>query len=218
MTYYVGIQNDVTQQVESARRLDHLASHDYLTGLANRAMLMEQMGQALQRARRKGSPMAVLFFDLDNFKQVNDALGHEAGDRLLQIVAARLRAETRAGEVVARMGGDEFVVVLEGFSDERRPRGVMHRLTKRVSEPLELCGQQIHPSASGGMALFPNDGDTPEELLKAADRKHVRGQAQRAATTVVHARIARRVTPRKDLRSPAPAFAPGSFDPVIVSE
>lgn len=169
LAYFVGIQNDVTLQVESAQRLDHLASHDYLTGLANRALLMEQMGQALQRARRNGGNLAVLFFDIDNFKHVNDVLGHDAGDRLLQIVASRLRAETRGGEVVARWGGDEFVVVLEGFPDDRRPQGVMRRLTAKLNELVELLDQKLHPAASVGMAIFPQDGDTPEELLKVAD-------------------------------------------------
>jgi diguanylate cyclase (GGDEF)-like protein/PAS domain S-box-containing protein len=169
LTYFVGIQSDVTRQVETAQRLDYLSTHDYLTGLANRGLLLEQLKHALLRARRKGENVAVLFFDLDNFKQVNDLLGHEAGDLLLQVVADRLRAETRGGEVVARLGGDEFVVVLEGFSDERRPYGVMHRLTTKVGEAVKLFEQQIHPKTSVGMALFPQDGDTPEALLRVAD-------------------------------------------------
>jgi len=169
LTHFVGIQNDVTAQVESALRLDYLAHHDALTGLANRGLLMEQLKQALLRARRSGDNIAVLFFDLDNFKHVNDVFGHEAGDSLLQVVAERLRAGTRASETVARLGGDEFVVVLEELSDDRPPADVMQRLAFSVSEKIDLLEQQFCPSASAGMALFPRDGDTPEALLKAAD-------------------------------------------------
>jgi diguanylate cyclase (GGDEF)-like protein len=169
LTHFVGIQNDVTIQVESALKLNHLAHHDALTGLVNRGFLVVQLQQSLLRARRSGGTIAVLFFDLDNFKHVNDVLGHGTGDQLLQIVAERLKSETRGGELVARLGGDEFVVVLENFSDERRAPAVMDRLASRVSEPVDLLGQVFHPSASVGMALFPQDGDTPETLLKVAD-------------------------------------------------
>ncbi|AXC11991.1 diguanylate cyclase/phosphodiesterase (GGDEF & EAL domains) with PAS/PAC sensor(s) [Acidisarcina polymorpha] len=171
LIHFVGIQNDVTTQVESALKLNHLAHHDALTGLANRGLLVEQLQQSLLRARRSGGAIAVLFFDLDNFKHVNDVLGHDTGDQLLQIVAERLKSETRAGETVARLGGDEFVVVLENFSDQRQPPEVMDRLARRVSEPVDLLGQTFRPSASVGMALFPQDGDTPEILLKVADFK-----------------------------------------------
>jgi len=169
LTHFVGIQNDVTVQAESARRLDYLAHHDALTGLANRGLLMELLKQALLRSRRSGDNIAVLFFDVDNLKYVNDVFGHEAGDRLLQAVAKRLRAGTRAGETVARLGGDEFVVVLEELSDDRLPADVMRRLAFGVSEKIDLFDQQFCPSSSVGMALFPGDGDTAEALLRAAD-------------------------------------------------
>jgi diguanylate cyclase (GGDEF)-like protein/PAS domain S-box-containing protein len=169
LTHFVGIQNDVTTQVEFSLKLDHLAHHDALTGLANRGFLLTQLQQSLLRVRRSGAAIAVLFFDLDNFKHVNDVFGHDTGDKLLQVVADRLKSETRAAETVARLGGDEFVVVLEGFSDERQPSEVMDRLARKVSEPVDLFGQIFHPSTSVGMALFPQDGDTPEALLKVAD-------------------------------------------------
>lgn len=169
LTHFVGIQNDVTAQVEAQLRLDHLAYHDALTGLANRGLMMEQLRQALHRAFRKGGKVAVLFFDLDNFKQVNDVLGHDAGDELLKIVADRLRSLTRANEIVARLGGDEFIVVLEDISADWRPDEVMQRLHSSLTEPAILAGNQVYPSASVGMAVFPQDGDTPEALLKVAD-------------------------------------------------
>jgi diguanylate cyclase (GGDEF)-like protein/PAS domain S-box-containing protein len=169
VTHFAGIQNDVTVQMESARKMEYLAHHDALTGLANRAQMMTQLRHTLSRARRSGTPVAVLFFDLNNFKQVNDVLGHEAGDRLLQTVAARMRELVREGETLARLGGDEFVVVLEDFSDERQPVQVMQRLIDCLSESTNVLGDPFQPSASVGMALFPEDGDSAESLLKAAD-------------------------------------------------
>jgi diguanylate cyclase (GGDEF)-like protein/PAS domain S-box-containing protein len=171
VTHFVGIQRDVTVEVESAQRLRHLANHDALTGVANRTLLMSQLKQTLARAQRGGLTAAVLFFDLDKFKQVNDVLGHDAGDRLLQVFADRLRSFVRAGETVARLGGDEFVVVLEDLSDQRHPAEVLQRLLSNLREPIDLFGTPIRPSASVGMALFPADGTTPEALIKAADMK-----------------------------------------------
>ena len=169
VTHFVGIQNDVTLQIESAQRLEYLANHDALTGVANRMQMMNQLRQTLARARRSGRPVALLFFDLNNFKQVNDLLGHEAGDRVLQTVAERMRRFVRAGEVLARLGGDEFVVVLEDFDRERQPEPVMRRLLGALSESTDVLGDTYRPSASVGMALFPDDGDSAEALLRAAD-------------------------------------------------
>ncbi len=169
LTHFVGIQNDVTDRVEARHELDHLAHYDALTGLVNRGLLMEQLKQALLRAERSGGRIAVLFFDLDNFKHVNDVFGHDAGDRLLKVVAERLKTCSRAGETVARLGGDEFIVVLEDLSDERQPTEVMQRIVSAVCEKMDLFDQPFSLTVSAGMALFPRDGDTPEVLLKAAD-------------------------------------------------
>ena len=182
LRYFAGIQNDVTAQVETTQRLEHLAHHDFLTGLANRELLMKQLKQALAQARSSGRNIAVVFFDIDNLRHVNDVLGHDAGDRLLQVIAARLRAETRADEVIARLGGDEFVAVLEGSCDARWPQRAVQRLSSALSEAITLYEQPFHPSASVGMAVFPQDGDTAEALLKIADMqmyaaKHTARQA-----------------------------------------
>jgi diguanylate cyclase (GGDEF)-like protein/PAS domain S-box-containing protein len=171
LTHFVGIQNEVTAQVESSERLDYLAHHDALTGLANRGLLMEQLKQALLRARRSGGIIAVLFFDIDNFKHVNDVFGHDVGDSLLQEVAHRLRAGARDSDTVARLGGDEFVIVLEELSDEHQATESMRRLTSMVKEQVNLVGEAFRPCASVGMALFPTDGDSAEVLLKVADFK-----------------------------------------------
>jgi diguanylate cyclase (GGDEF)-like protein/PAS domain S-box-containing protein len=169
LTHFVGIQNDVTAQVEAERQLGYLANHDALTGLVNRRLLLENLEQAVQRAKRSGKDGAVLFFDLNNFKHVNDTCGHDAGDRLLKVVAERLRAGTRTGETVARLGGDEFVVVLEELSEDRQPEEIMERLLQTIGGEIELMEQPFHPMASVGMARFPQDGMTPEDLLRVAD-------------------------------------------------
>jgi diguanylate cyclase (GGDEF)-like protein/PAS domain S-box-containing protein len=171
ITHFVGIQNDVTRQVEATNQLEHLAHHDALTGLANRALLMAQLSQSIDRARRIQGTVAVLFFDLNKFKEVNDTFGHDAGDQLLLVVAARLRSVTRGSETVARLGGDEFVVVLDEISADRQLATVMHRLTEKLGEPTHILGAKLHPSASIGLAIFPEDGDTAEALLKSADSK-----------------------------------------------
>ena len=171
ITHFVGIQNDVTAQIEAKNQLQHLAHHDPLTGLANRSLLMAQLEQALERARRTETTVAVLYFDLDKFKEVNDTFGHDAGDQLLLVVAARLRSVVRGGETVARIGGDEFVVVVEDISAPRQSTKVMRRLSAKLQESTNILGTDIHPEASVGMAIFPQDGETAEELLKAADFK-----------------------------------------------
>lgn len=169
VTHFVGVQNDVTKLVEERERLDHLAHHDGLTGLANRVLLMEYLSQALLRAHRSKGQVAVLFFDLDNFKNANDMFGHVEGDRLLGVVAQRLREATRACETVARLGGDEFIVVLEELSDVRQPRLVMERLVTLIAQPVEMQGQQFSTASSVGLALYPEDGQTAEALIKVAD-------------------------------------------------
>jgi diguanylate cyclase (GGDEF)-like protein/PAS domain S-box-containing protein len=171
ITHFVGIQNDVTAQVKINQQLEHRAHHDILTGLGNRGLLMVQLRQALEKARRSNGGLAVLYFDLDNFKHVNDTFGHDAGDTLLITIADRLRSGARAGETVARIGGDEFIVVLEDFTPERQAQDVLKRLSATLCESVTIHGIELHPSASIGMALYPQDGQTAEELLKAADFK-----------------------------------------------
>jgi diguanylate cyclase (GGDEF)-like protein/PAS domain S-box-containing protein len=182
LTHFIGIQNDVTTQVESAERLNYLAHHDILTGLANRGLLMEQMDQALLRAKRRNGRVAVLFFDLDRFKEVNDIYGHDFGDGLIQSVAKKLRMATRASETVARLGGDEFIVVLEYLEGDANPAEVMSRLISKIGEPVTLFDQVFYATTSVGLAIYPKDGDNPRALLKVAD--HNMYIAKRAATDV----------------------------------
>ena len=169
VTHYLGIQNDVTKRIELEAKLAHTAQHDMLTGLANRGLLMDRLAQALSRAKRSGRLVAVLFLDVDNLKTLNDANGHEVGDLFLKAVGQRLASAIRNYETAARLGGDEFVVVLENIQDEQDASQIRDRIAGEVQQPIWISQEALHPSASIGMALYPQDGQTPGELLRVAD-------------------------------------------------
>ncbi|MFL6696303.1 MAG: putative bifunctional diguanylate cyclase/phosphodiesterase, partial [Vitreoscilla sp.] len=145
------------------------AYHDSLTGLPNRTMLMDRLGQALAQAQRLDQQAAVLFIDLDRFKLVNDSLGHPVGDRLLQEIARRLRATLRDADTVARVGGDEFQVVVCNVGGATGAARIAEKLMRTLGEPFTLEGQELHVTASLGVSLFTRDGDSGELLLKYAD-------------------------------------------------
>jgi diguanylate cyclase (GGDEF)-like protein/PAS domain S-box-containing protein len=169
VTHYVGIQNDVTERVELEERIAHMAQHDTLTGLVNRELLMDRLTQALARAERSGRLVAVLFLDLNNLKTVNDSYGHNIGDLLIKTMGHRLAAAVRKYETAARLGGDEFVVVLEDLQDEQAAESIRLRIANQLHQPMWAAGEELHPSASIGMALYPQHGETSAELLRAAD-------------------------------------------------
>jgi diguanylate cyclase (GGDEF)-like protein/PAS domain S-box-containing protein len=164
-----GVAQDVTERREQAERIERLAYHDALTGLPNRAMLMDRLGQALAHAQRRQHQLAVVFIDLDRFKLVNDSLGHAAGDALLQEVARRLRATLREEDTVARVGGDEFQVVLDEIDGPADAAHVAEKLMRVLGEPFTLEGQELHVTASLGLSLYPRDGARGDLLLKYAD-------------------------------------------------
>ena len=161
-------------------RIEHLAHHDALTGLANRALFRERLGRALAAARRRGGPVAVLCLDLDRFKPVNDTLGHPVGDALLRAVAARLLACVREGDTAARLGGDEFAVLQAGAGQPEAAGALARRLVEALSAPYEVLGHQVVVGASVGVALAPGDGRDPDELLKRADMALYRAKADGA--------------------------------------
>jgi diguanylate cyclase (GGDEF)-like protein/PAS domain S-box-containing protein len=163
------IMEDATARHEHEERLRYRVLHDALTGLPNRELFADRLRIALDRSRRSGGRVAVLFLDLDGFKQVNDRLGHEAGDRLLQVVAARLSEGTRGHDSVARMGGDEFVVLSEEGSNEEQVKAMASRLLAMLQRPVTLDGTVVQVDASVGVAISVDADDRPEDLLRQAD-------------------------------------------------
>jgi len=161
---------DITERRKAEARVAHMAHHDGLTGLANRVMYQERLNQALQQARSDAEGgVAVLCIDLDLFKNVNDSFGHPMGDRLLTMVAARMRANVRSSDLVARLGGDEFAIVLAGEIAPNDANDFALRLIQTLSAPYDMDGIEIVIGASVGIALSPGDGDTSEELMRNAD-------------------------------------------------
>ncbi len=154
---------------ETERRLQFVVSHDPLTGLPNRTIFGQRLGQALAQAARYEHKVALLFIDLDRFKVVNDTMGHEAGDRLLREVADRLRDSLREGDTVGRHGGDEFVVLIEQYESAMQVAGVAQKIIDQTGEPYLFDGHEFHISASIGIATYPNDGRDADALLKHAD-------------------------------------------------
>ncbi|HEX7030162.1 MAG TPA: GGDEF domain-containing protein, partial [Gammaproteobacteria bacterium] len=162
--------------VESSQ---HTALHDMLTGLPNRRLFLERLSHAVARDTRFGRHAAVLFLDLDGFKNVNDRYGHAAGDRFLQVVAQRLSDCVRETDTVARFGGDEFVVLLEDLANGSEVFEALERIDASLAEPVEFGGHALTVSASIGAALHPRDAKTPEDLLRAADEGMYRTKTQR---------------------------------------
>ena len=165
------------QLQHDARRLEFLAHHDTLTGLPNRAMFAERAREAVAHARRHEKTAALLFLDLDNFKHINDSLGHEVGDMLLKQIAARLRAAVRGDDFVARIGGDEFCVLLQDISEPREAAAVAQKLVHELGRPYGVDGAEIISGASIGIACVPHDGDEVDALLRLADAAMYRAKA-----------------------------------------
>ncbi len=174
---------DVTASKQTQARLGHLATHDQLTGLPNRALFEERAVAALERARQTGSRVAVLFFDLDQFKTVNDSLGHTFGDQLLRVAAARVSDRLRSAELAARLGGAEFVGLIEDLpagEDEaqRAAAAIARRLSEALAEPMEIGGRSVHMTASIGITIAGGSAKTAEDLLREADTAMYRAKAR----------------------------------------
>jgi diguanylate cyclase (GGDEF)-like protein/PAS domain S-box-containing protein len=166
---YIEIFSDVSERKEREERVRHLAHHDFLTDLPNRVLLNDRIAQGISHAERNRSQVAVLFLDLDRFKNVNDSLGHSVGDKLLQEVARRLRGCMRASDTVSRQGGDEFVILMPDVADPADIARGAQKVLDAVSSPYAIDGHELLTTPSIGISVYPSDGDDVEALLKNAD-------------------------------------------------
>jgi len=164
-----GIVRDVTERKKAEQQLNHMATHDALTGLPNRSMSSQLLNHAIQSAQRHKRQLAVFFIDLDRFKTINDSLGHEAGDQLLQEIARRFRQSLRAVDVVARLGGDEFIILIEEVGDLTQVANVAHKILTTAIKPMVLLGEECRVTASIGISIYPRDGEDEQSLMKNAD-------------------------------------------------
>ncbi|MCA1246364.1 EAL domain-containing protein [Massilia sp. MS-15] len=166
----VAIVRDITERKQSEQRIRHLAHHDDLTGLPNRSLLRDRLGQAIRDAERKGNAVGLAFIDLDGFKLVNDGLGHNAGDELLKVVGERMGRCLRRNDTLARFGGDEFVILLPDLSgDPAAITPLLDKVRQAVTEPVEVEGQEVQVSCSMGVVLYPRDGQDANTLMMNAD-------------------------------------------------
>ncbi|HET6720472.1 MAG TPA: EAL domain-containing protein [Rhodocyclaceae bacterium] len=169
LTHYVGVLTDITERKHAESQIRFLAEHDALTELPNRVLMIDRLEQMIQKAVRNQTMLAVLFLDLDHFKNINDTLGHAVGDELLRQVALRISAALRLSDTLSRTGGDEFIILLPDLHAVADSARVTEAILERMSQPFALSDHDIVVSASIGIAIFPNDGDTPQRLVQCAD-------------------------------------------------
>ena len=201
----VGVSRDVTQRKTVEEHIEYQAYHDALTGLPNRRLFRDRLTVALAHARRLKHPLAVMFLDLDRFKVVNDTLGHSVGDEFLKAVAMRLQSTLREEDSVARMGGDEFTVLLADLKTSNDAAKIAQKVLDTVAQPLPIEGTELFLTTSIGIALFPSDGDTAEALLANADHAMYRAKdagrnSYQMFTPAMNSRALERLSLESDLR------------------
>jgi diguanylate cyclase (GGDEF)-like protein/PAS domain S-box-containing protein len=201
----LGTAFDITERKWAEDRVRNLAYHDALTGLPNRRLFDDRLSVALPQAQRQRQPLAVLFLDLDNFKTINDSLGHALGDRLLQRVALRLISSVREGDTVARLGGDEFILLLPGLGRPEDVGRVAEKVLQALREPFVLDGREQMVTASMGVSVFPADGEDVDTLVRSADVAMYRakdrgGDSFQAHTPGMNATVSERLAVELGLR------------------
>jgi diguanylate cyclase (GGDEF)-like protein len=164
-----GVGHDITARKQAEERIQYLATHDALTDLPNRLMFNQLLKHAIRSAQRYQRRFALLFIDLDRFKIINDTLGHDAGDQLLQEISVHFQQELRAVDIVARLGGDEFVILIEEVSDVSQIAAVAQKILSAARKPVSLIGQECRVTASIGICIYPDDADDEQSLMKNAD-------------------------------------------------
>ena len=167
--YYISVFYDITEQHEAKAHLEYVATHDFLTKLPNRNLFNDRLEQAIVYAKKRDSKVALVFLDLDNFKSINDTLGHDSGDEYLQKIAKRLEESIVYGDTVARVGGDEFVIIVRDFNDIESLSSYLKSILEKVSEDVDIEGNLLQTTASIGVSLYPDDARTTKELFQFAD-------------------------------------------------
>jgi len=158
--------------------LDHMAHHDSLTGYPNRLLFLEQLKQAIKSAKRNNQKLAILFIDLDRFKEVNDSLGHSAGDEVLKVAATRFGTATKKEDNFARLGGDEFTILIESVKSKNNLKNIAQRIIGLMKEPISIDEHELYMTCSLGLSIFPDDGDSAETLLRNADSAMYKAKAE----------------------------------------
>ncbi len=166
---FKGMIRDITERKRIEKELSHMATHDVLTGLPNRFMFSQALNQAIQSAQRHKRQLAVLFIDLDRFKTINDSLGHDAGDQLLKQIARRFKQSLRSVDVIGRLGGDEFIIMIEELSNLSQAATVAQKILTTAIQPITLMGEECRVTASIGISIYPRDGEDGQSLMKNAD-------------------------------------------------
>ena len=194
---YVGVFTDISALKRSEEKLEHLANHDPLTGLANRLLLNDRLDSAIRRMQRETARLAVLFLDLDRFKIVNDTLGHAVGDELLQQVAARLQSCLRSSDTIGRLGGDEFLVIIENYNDQSEVERLAEKLHNSLVAVFPINGKELFIGVSIGISLFPEDGTDASTLIRNADSALYRAkETGRSSYSFYHAELTRQAEER----------------------
>jgi len=183
----VGTVLDITARKRAEAHLAYQSNYDELTGLPNRKLLVQRLQQSMLAAQGSGAALALLCLDLDRLKAINDTLGHHVGDEFLRIVAPRLTNALGPGDLVARVGGDQFIIVLSGIGSIREAGRVAERVIEAFAQPVSVRGRELYSSASVGISVFPDDGTTPEELIRAADAALYRAKASGHGTFLFYA-------------------------------